>query len=375
MRVLHVVHSMPRHGTETWLMHVLRNIDRRTMQMDFLVHTLESHAYDDEIRALGSQVIPCLHPSTPGIYARNFRRVLTQHGPYDIVHSHIHHYSGFILRLAHQAGIRVRIAHSHSDTSLTQRYAPLHRRAYFMLMRHWISHYATLGLAVSQQAASALFGPQWQTDSRWQVLSSGIDLTPFKTPVDSISLRAKLGLPPDAWIIGHVGRFYEPKNHSFLIDIFAEIRKLNSQAFLLLIGDGPLRPIIEQKVTYLGLTDHVLFTGAMDNIPQIMLGAMDNFLFPSLYEGLGLVLIEAQAAGLPCTYSDAIPREVDVIKPLIQRLSLSKTSADWAMAVLYGFENTRKKNTSNFYKMLQQTDFNIFNGINELTDLYSSLVA
>jgi len=134
MRILQVVGGMNRHGTETWLMNVLRSVDRTRFQMDFLVHTDEQQAYEDEAKALGSQVIRCLHPSRPWMYAKNFRQVLREHGSYDVVHSHIHHYSGFVLRLAHQAGIPLRIAHSHSDQYsghfLRQRLKPAFHRWY-----------------------------------------------------------------------------------------------------------------------------------------------------------------------------------------------------------------------------------------------------
>jgi glycosyltransferase involved in cell wall biosynthesis len=372
MRILHVVHSMPRHGTETWLMNVLRNVDREKFQMDFLVHTMNIHPYDDEIRTLGSQILPCLYPSKPWIYSENFKQIARMFGPYDVIHSHIHHYSGFILKLAHQAGIPMRIAHSHSDSSIPQAQARLHRRAYFRLMRYWITRYATRGLAVSQQAALALFGPRWQADSRWQVLQCGIDLKHFKLPVDCLSIRTELGIPRDAFVVGHVGRFFEPKNHSFLINIFAEVSRKNPEVFLLLVGDGPLKASIEQKVARLGLTERVIFAGSRSDIPQIMLGAMDVFLFPSLYEGLGLVLIEAQAAGLTCILSDVIPREADVIESLIYRLPLSGDASAWADTIISSLKNKQKFQKRNHFEEFKKTEFNILNGIKKLTEIYIS---
>lgn len=142
IRILHIVGGMNRGGVETWLMHVLRHIDRDRFQMDFLVHTTKPCDFDDEIRALGSQVIPCLHPSRPFVYARNLRRLLREHGPYDVVHSHVHHYSGWTLRIAHQAGVPVRVAHSHSDTFSVQAAAGLVRRGYLRLMRTLIHRHA-----------------------------------------------------------------------------------------------------------------------------------------------------------------------------------------------------------------------------------------
>lgn len=369
-RILHVVGGMPRHGSETWLMHVLRNIDRQQFQMDFLVHTLEPHAYDDEIRALGSRVIPCLHPSKPRLYAKHFKQVLQEYGTYNIVHSHVHHYSGFVLRLAHEANIQTRIAHSHSDTIQQQAKAKVLRKAYFRLMRTWISRYATVGLAASQAAASALFGSTWQTDPRWQVLHCGIDLSPFKIVVDSSALRAELGISTDAFVIGHVGRFCEPKNHTFLIEIFAEVVKKESNSYLLLVGDGILRPEIERKINQLGLSDQVIFAGIRSDVHQLMIGVMDVFLFPSLYEGLGLALIEAQAAGLPCIFSDVVPKEADIARDLLCRVSLSQKAVVWANAIISRQNSNKKVDKSDVVESLKNSKFNIKKSIKELQKAY-----
>lgn len=369
-RILHIVGGMNRGGVETWLMQVLRHLDRERFQMDFLVHTTQPCPYDDEVRALGSKIIPCLHPSQPLTYARNFKRILRECGPYDIVHSHVHHYSGYCLRLAQQAGVPVRITHSHNDTSSVQAQAGWLRRLYFALMQRWIFQYATLGLGCSQEAAAALFGQNWQADSRWQILYYGIDLTPFKGSVDAIAVRAELGITADAFVIGHVGRFAEQKNHIFVVEIAAEVAKKEPKMRLLLIGDGKLRPDIQQKVDQMGLSDRVIFLGNRSDVPRLMQGVMNVFLFPSLYEGLGLVLIEAQAAGLPCILSDVVPVDADVIKPLIRRLSLSKPVTEWA-EMLFSQYNTEVV-IANFdaRKFVENSQFNIKTSVDLLQKLY-----
>src|SRR5690242_11069048 len=133
IKVLHAVGGMNRGGVETWLMHVLRHIDRDRFQIDFLVHTTQPCDYDDEIRRLRSTIIPCLDHFRPWLYASNFRHILREYGPYDVVHSHVLHYSGYILRLARQAGVPVRVAHSHLDTSPFQSKLPFLRRVYQLL--------------------------------------------------------------------------------------------------------------------------------------------------------------------------------------------------------------------------------------------------
>lgn len=373
IKVLEVVGSLNRGGTETWLLHLLRCLDRRTFHLDFLVHDPQKGAYDDEILALGGGIIPCLKPHHPWSYARNFRRVLQDHGPYDIVHSHLHHYSGFVLWLARQAGIPGRIAHSHLDTSLPHSQAGPLRRLYLALMTSWIQRHATAGLAASQQAAVALFGPHWRRDPRWRVLYCGIDLSPFHRAPQRQALRAALGISPEALVIGHVGRFFAQKNHAFLVEVAQEIARREKNFILLLIGDGPLRPLIQQRVHAAGLGDRVIFLGWRNDVPRLMLGAMDVFLFPSLYEGLGLVLVEAQAAGLPCVISAVVPWEADVVPPLVERLSLSLPAATWAEAVLDAGRGTKRLSQEEALRRVEGSPFNVLSSVTKIQEFYESV--
>lgn len=368
IRILQVVGGMNRGGTETWLMNVLRNIDRTSFHMDFLVHTMNPCDYDDEIRSLGSRVIPCLYPSNSWLYMQNFKKVMRENGPYDIVHSHLHQFSGYILRLAYKAGVPTRIAHSHLDTSMLQPGLP--RRVYNFAMQRWLAKYATHCLSVSREAQSALFGPDQKLDSRYRVLYCSIDFAPFRCAVDPVAIRSKLRIPVDAFIMGHVGRFTEQKNHDFLVDIANEVFNREPNAYLLLVGDGPLRPDVEQKVVELGLVNRVVFAGSRSDVPDLMLGAMDAFIFPSYYEGLGLALIEAQAAGLPCIVSEVIPGEADIVELLITRLPLSQTACPWADEIL-SVKNRRLPLTQlESLNLAENSSFNINLGLKELERIY-----
>ncbi|HUS80379.1 MAG TPA: glycosyltransferase, partial [Armatimonadota bacterium] len=207
LRVLHVVggRGMTRGGVETWLMHMLRHLDRERVRMDFLVGSSQTCAYDDEIRSFGSLLIPGARYRRFLPFARGFFRALRDHGPYDIVHSHMGCASGYVLRLARRAGIPVLIAHGNNVRREKYTRARGLRGLYYSTLLGWVRRYATIGLGCSGAAVETLFGPRWREDSRCRVLPYGLDLAPFEEPVDRAQVREELGLPLDAFVIGHVG--------------------------------------------------------------------------------------------------------------------------------------------------------------------------
>jgi glycosyltransferase involved in cell wall biosynthesis len=333
MRILHIVGGLDRGGAETWLVQVLRHVDRRTHPMDFLVHGDQPGAYEDEVRALGARVLRCVGPSSPLRYAWQLRRILREYGPYDCVHAHIHQASGYVLLLAAAMHVPHRIAHSHLDTRDLDRRSSWLRRAYVSAMGMLVRRFATAGFAVSDAAARSLFSESWRSDPRVSLCPLGIDLRSFDPEVASSEVRAQLGIPAGSFVVGHTGRFCEQKNHCFLVDIAERFLRIQPGAVFLLVGDGPLRPAIEQMMHARGLGQRFIFTGVRGDVPRLMMGAMDCFLFPSLYEGLGLVLWEAQAAGLECVVSENVPWEADAIPEQVTRLSMHAPPARWADAL------------------------------------------
>ena len=286
---------------------------------------------------LGGRMVPCpLSRNNPLGFARRFRSLL-RGGEYDIVHSHAHHFSGFVLRLARQEHVPVRIAHCHNTSD--GKGSGLSRGLYHALMRRWIWRHGTHGLAASEDAAQALFGSNWRSDARFRVLHCGIDLEPFRQIVSRAEVRSELGIPVDAPVVGHVGRFVPQKNHGFLLEVAAEVIKLRPAVRFLLIGDGPLRPPMEAKARQLGIEKSVVFAGARSDVPRLMLGAMDVFLFPSLWEGLGIAFLEAQTAGLRCVVSEWVPAEATIFPERVERVPLSGGQRNWVSTVLRALEN------------------------------------
>jgi glycosyltransferase involved in cell wall biosynthesis len=366
LRILHVVGAMNRGGVETWLMHVLRHIDRERFHMDFLVHTDQPAAYDAEILALGSRILHCPYPQRPIRYGKHFLKIIREFGPFDVLHSHVHNFSGYVVWLGSAAGIPVRLSHSHNDTHVVNAAATHRRKAYLSLSRWLLTKYSTCGLAASAPAASALFGPGWNQDHRVKLLYYGVDLAPFSLTVDRAAVRSEFGFRADNIVFGHVGRFDPQKNHAFLADIAAEIAKREPGARFLLVGDGPLRSSIESQFRRAGIGHRAVFAGSRPDVPRLMVGAMDALLFPSLHEGLPVVLIEAQAAGLPTIMSDAIAAESIIVPGLVITRALSESASHWAESAL----QHRQYRQSSAFAEIKRSPFNITASVEALTRVY-----
>ncbi len=367
LRVLHVVERMVRGGVETWLTHMLRTMDRKEVHNDVLVHLREPGEYDEEITALGAKIFICPHDGNPIVYAVRLAKILRQN-PYDVVHSHLHHFSGLVLLIARLSGVSVRIAHSHTDTTVVDAGASFDRRLYMRLMKWLIDRWATAGIAVSANAASALRnGVSCQL--KWQIVPCGIDLSPFALLLDKSPQRQRLCIPDAAMVVAHVGNFTAAKNHRFLLQVFAELIKIKPDSYLLLVGDGDLRGETEALAASLAIAGQVRFLGRRADVPAI-LAAADVFLFPSAFEGLGLAAIEAQASGLPVIIADTVPAEVEAVPGLLSWLSLSQPPAVWAKACLQAHEEQAPPPQAECLRTIGGTMFNILNNICAIEAIY-----
>lgn len=356
IRVLHVVTYMGRGGLETMIMNYYRHMDRSRVQFDFLVHRDFRADYDDEIEALGGKThrLPRLVPWGKG-YLRALDAFFDAHPEYRIVHVHQDCLSAVALKAAKEHGVPVRIAHSHNSSQ---------DRNLRYLIKLWykrkIPKYATHLFACGKDAGDWMFG-----GADYTIVNNAIDAACYAYDRErAADMRRRMGIPQEALVLGHVGRFSKVKNHAFLIDIFDRISKARGDAYLLLVGDGGLRAVMEEKVRSLGLGERVVFAGVRDDVPEL-LQAMDVFVFPSLYEGLPVSLVEAQAAGLPCLISDGIP-DACILTDLIEKVSLREKAEAWAEKALAAAKQERR----NMHQEIADKGFDIVQNAAWLQDYY-----
>jgi glycosyltransferase involved in cell wall biosynthesis len=354
IRVLQVLASLDRGGAETMIMNIYRNIDRSKIQFDFVVNERrKKYSFESEIQKLGGRIykVPRYKTTNYLSYKQAWKDLIIQHPEWKIVHGHHTSPAYIYLRIAKSLN-RLTIAHSH----IAGREGTL--KSYVKLfMRYPLRYIAKYLFACSTSAADWMYGKR---SNLAYVLNNAIDAKKF---IFSSTIRKdkrkELGIE-NKFVIGHVGRFQTQKNHIFLIDIFKTVHDKNKNSTLLLVGDGELRESMENRVHELGLTDNVIFTGIRADIPEL-LQAMDVFVFPSLYEGLGIVAIEAQAADLPTIVSDSIPKDA-FITDLIDSISLKESLDIWANAILrysVGYErnNRYKEIKTNGYDICDTTEW------------------
>lgn len=324
IRILHVVTYMGRGGLETMLMNYYRHIDRERVQFDFLTHRYFKADYDDEILSLGGMIyhLPRLVPWSPS-YKKALKQFLSEHPEYRIIHVHQDCLSSIILKIAKKNNIPVRIAHAHNSNQDKNLKYPIK-----LWYKRSISKYATKLFACGDKAG------QWMFDGApYQVVNNAIDANKFTyNPIIRGKMRKQLGLL-DEVVVGHVGRFSQAKNHSFLLEIFVAFLVKNPNAILLLVGSGENMAKIQSKALEIGIAEKIRFLGIRTDVAEL-LQAMDVFVFPSLYEGLPVTMIEAQAAGLPCVISDRVPLECIITKGLVDVFPLSAGPNAWAEKIL-----------------------------------------
>ncbi|WP_461227199.1 glycosyltransferase [Lacticaseibacillus suihuaensis] len=323
LRVLQVVNDMQRAGLETVLMNYYRHIDRSQVQFDFLTHRPDAAAYDAEIEALGGRIyhMPRLYPQHYPQYFRAMAAFFAAHPEYRIVHAHIDAMSALPLAAARRAKVPVRIAHSHNTGIDRDAKLPLK-----LLFKTLLPAQATDYFACGQAAGRFLFG-----NRPFSVMKNAIDVPQFQFAADRrVAIRAALGASTDQFVIGCIGRLSYQKNHAFLLNALAPVFAARPNAVLWLVGEGADRAALEKQAVRLGIGDHVRFLGSRADTADLYQG-MDCFVLPSRFEGIPVVGIEAQAAGLPCLLAAAVDDEA-IYGRHVTKLPL--TQAAWTQALL-----------------------------------------
>lgn len=308
IRILQVLGHLDLGGAETFIMSIYRNINKDEVQFDFIKHTFQKCFFEDEIAKLGGNIYAC--PRYTGInhfsYCNWWNNFFVEHPEYHVIHGHVRSTAAIYLKIAKKHGLTT-IAHSHSTSN---------GNGLTSVVKHFIQlpirHTADYLFSCSDKAGKWLFGEKATQQANYHVIPNGVNLERFAFDLKQReNMRMELGICDDEFVIGHVGRLTAPKNHRFLIELFAEYHKSNPQSRLLMIGDGELYEAVKKQCEKMGIAQSVIMTGSRADIEKYY-QAMDIFVFPSLFEGFAIVAIEAQANGLPCLLSDTIPRDVGI---------------------------------------------------------------
>lgn len=355
IRVLHVLNNLGTGGAESFLMNVYRKINKNKVQFDFLIRSRSNNHLMSEIENLGGRVF--ITPEFPKRIFKNYietKKFFHNHNDYKVIHIHANALLYTLpLKEAKNNKIETIILHSHNTQTANNKIF----YKYFHLINREVSlKYASDFFACSKEAGEWMFNGK-----QFRIINNAIDVESFKYNKNSRNdIRSEFNIH-NKLVIGNIGRFTYQKNHNFILEVFNEIRKLRDDAILVLVGEGELQKEIMLKSKKMGLDKSIIFTGTRNDIPKL-LSAMDIFLFPSHFEGLGIVLIEAQASGLQCFASkENIPSEVAVSES-INFLDLNLSSTQWAEMILSNEAYTRLNNE----KKIKNAGY-------EITELVSSL--
>lgn len=365
IKILHVVTVLNRGGLETMLMNYYRNINREHFSFDFLVQREQGY-YEEEIKKLGGKIyrVPSLSFSVGRLhqYIKALDSFFENHKDYDIVHVHTNSFGYFALKSAYKNNVKVRIIHSHISSLKDQFLKVLVGN----FLKRRIPRYANYFFACGNWAGKWLYG----NTIDFEIMNNAIDTDNFKFSIEKRkNIRQQLSADSTINII-NVGRFNDQKNHLFLIEVFAELLRINKNYRLFLVGEGELEDKIKDKATELDIIGNVEFLGGRNDVNDL-LQAMDIFFFPSKFEGLPVALIEAQSSGIQCFISDGIPSESILVKENVDVISLKDSPKSWAKIINSKKDNFIRKDVSG---IIAREHFDIKENARLLEKKYTELV-
>lgn len=374
IRILHIVHALTQSGgLSNCIMNYYRNINRKEIQFDFIYFRDCEKSFINEITELGGKCYKFTEPSLNIRFYKEAVNFFKDHsGEYTAIHCHALFAACIYGRIAHQNGIKHVIAHAHST---------IYGEGIFKKIRNYIiikrtRRIADEFVACSNEAGCFMFGNNAVKSGKVKVIKNAIDCEKYKFSIEKrLKERKEFCTDTDNdFVIGHVGGFGPVKNHKYIIDVFEQVLRECPESRLVLIGGegiaaGSTKAEIKKKVKNLGIDNRVSFLGVRSDVAELLF-SMDAFIFPSVFEGLPIALIEAQTSGLRCYASDVITKEADI--GLCNFLSIKEKPEKWANIILREKEEF-KHNRSQWFSVANNCGFNIKNETNKLIALYKSL--
>lgn len=366
-KVLQVQGGMNKGGLEAVIMGWYRNIDLNELQFDFTTLTKEECPYDKEILEKGGRIIYV--PSRQDVgnikHCYYLYKCIKENGPYMAVHSHMNFHGGIVAIIAKLAGVKNVISHAHNTKDDG---VGLKRKIEIFILQKLLLLFSDKLIACGIDAGNFVFGSK----SKFKVINNAVDNEVFKPIDDKLAIKKikkELNIKEEI-ILGHIGRFTEQKNHKYIIKIINELKNKNFKFKLILIGDGALKEEVLNEFKVRNIDKYVIYLGLQDDINKYM-NIMDLFIFPSLYEGLPVVLVEAQSTGLPCIVSDKITKDVDLGLGLIEFLSIDNDVDLWVEKIIQ--KRIRKLyNKDMILECLKSKGYSLFNTTHEIVNIYKN---
>jgi len=370
VKILYFPGMLTSGGVETVIMNIYRNIDKEKFHLDFCVPRDFEGQYDKEITKNGSRVISIPQIRQVGLfkYIKCVRNIIVANGPYDAVHVHAIHSGVFTICAALFAGVKRRIYHVHGTDDISLKNMPL-SVVYRFIIRFLIKIFCTDFLACGRQAAEYIYGKRYVVKGKAQIINNALDLERFNAKSTDLLKGVKEQYHTDI-VIGYAARFVYGKNHHFLIKTLYEYNKFNN-AVLLLAGDGEARESCESYAKDIGIEKSVFFLGNVKDMPKFY-NELDIFAFPSLFEGLPVSVLEAQACGVPCIMSDTITKECDMGLGLVFNISLQSGTDEWVKTI-YELKDRKESDNRKIREAYMKRGYDINSMINMLTNIYENV--
>lgn len=374
IRVLHVISSMTNGGAENYIMNQYRRMDRNKIQFDFLTSRPGEHAFNNEIKHMGGKIYLIKPPTEQGAigFVKDIVKIIKNDPSIKVIHAHTLLNCGLAMLAGYLGGLKIRISHCH--TAVHYPTPTLKRKIYDFSMRILIKLFATKYFACGIDAGINLFGKNFEKNKKSKFIPNSIDLSRFihKSSEHNNNLRKYFNIPDDAVVYTNIGRFIKLKNHIFSLKIAEHLKNINHNFRMLLIGEGELLNDIRSMAKNMGLEDYVIIPGPRSDIPDIF-SITDVFILPSLFEGLPVTGIEAQASGIPCIFSDKVTKQADIGMNMCSFIGIEENDiSKWADECIK-LENVKYPDQQPIFERLKSLGYDSTAGAEYLSRVYLGL--